>query len=94
MTTDTPKADATRVAIECLMLYMEQDRMAALEHIAALRANPDGPGPDTIIVGLLNLSMWLGFQLAKAHGAAPDDYEQAVREILSHLSIEAMPPEQ
>jgi hypothetical protein len=79
--------NATRIAIECLTLWMEpgeEARRNAAEHISKLRHDPGGPGADPIIVGLLNLSMLLVLQLAKAEGA--DDIAKRAGEILRELS--------
>jgi hypothetical protein len=86
-----PATAASRVAVECLTLWLEQDRQRAVDHIAALELDPDGPGANTIIVGLLNLSSWLVLTLAKEWGAATDDElrEKAgvvLREFLRQLS--------
>jgi hypothetical protein len=79
-----PATAATRIAVECLTLWMETDRQTAAEHIASLQHDPDGPGADRIIVGLLNLSMLLVFELAHAQGA--DDIRERAGEILRNLS--------
>jgi hypothetical protein len=68
-----PATAATRVAVECLTLWLEQDRQRAVDHIANLELDPGGQGGTTIIVGLLNLSSWLVLTLAKERGAATDD---------------------
>ena len=86
-----PAADANRVAVECLTLWLGQDRQRAIDHIAALEADPNGPGPTNLIVGLLNLSSWLVLTFASAQGATTDDElrEKAgviLREFLRQLS--------
>jgi hypothetical protein len=75
---------ATRVAIECLTLWLESDRPSAAKRIARLQHDPDGPGADTIIVGLLNLGMLLVVELARAQGA--EDLCKRAGEILRNLS--------
>ncbi len=45
----------------------------AAKHIADLTHDPDGPGADRIITGLLNLSMWLVLSLAKEQGTETGD---------------------
>lgn len=85
VTDPNPATDATRVAIEFLTLWMETDRLAAAEHIAGVIHDPDGPEPDTAITGLLNLSMFLLFALAKANGA--DDYKAWAGEYLHNFSV-------
>jgi len=73
MSETNPAAAATRVAIECVTLGLESDRQSATEHIAGLQHDPDGPGADRIIAGLLSLSHLLVLMLAKERGAATDD---------------------
>jgi hypothetical protein len=68
-----PGTAATRVAVECLTLWLEQDRQQAIVHISNLDADPSGPGPTNLIVGLLNLSSWLVLTLASAQGATTDN---------------------
>jgi hypothetical protein len=84
MTDSNQATPATRVAIEFLMLWIESDRSFAAEHIAGVLHDPDSPGREQVISGLLNLSMFLGFELAKANGAA--DYPAWIREHLAHIS--------
>lgn len=79
-----PATAATRVAIECLTLWLESDRDAAAGHIAGLQYDPGGPGADTIIGGLLNLSMLLVLELAQAQHA--EDIRERACEILHKLS--------
>jgi hypothetical protein len=81
-----PATANTRVAIECLMLWMEQDRLGAAQHIAKLQDDPDGPGADAIIVGFLSLSHLLVLMLAKERGAQREDLVDMARGILSSLS--------
>jgi hypothetical protein len=82
-----PAAAATRVGVECLTLWLEQDRQRAIDHIANLQVDPSGPGPTGLIIGLLNLSSWLVATLAEAQGAATDDeLREKAGEILSELS--------
>jgi hypothetical protein len=80
-----------RVAVECLSLWLEQDRQQAIDHIANLQVDPSGPGPTNLIGGLLNLSSWLVLTLASAQGATNDEElrEKAgvlLREFLRQLS--------
>jgi hypothetical protein len=81
-----PATAATRVAIECLTLWMEQDRLGAAERIAKLQVDPDGPGATTIITGLLNLSHVLVLSLAKARGAGPGELAERAHDILRDWS--------
>jgi hypothetical protein len=78
---------STRVAIEFLTVWLEWDREFATEHIYRVLKDPDGPGADMAIVGLLNLSMLLAFEMAKAQGATEDLQERA-RKYLSNLSAQ------
>ena len=94
--TETPKADATRIGIECLMVWIERDRQAAAEHIVGLQFDPDGPGATEMIVGLCNVGMMLVFHLAKQLGVESADYAGYVAksyEILNHLSMSGLPTE-
>jgi hypothetical protein len=86
-----PASANARVAVECLTLWLEPDRQRAIDHIAALEADPSGPGPTSLIVGLLNLSSWLALTFASSQGATTDDElrEKAgviLREFLRQLS--------
>jgi hypothetical protein len=69
----------TRIAVEFLTLWMQSDRKGAAEHIARVRHDPQGPGVDAIITGLLNLNMLTLFKLATAQGATTTEsfYETA-----------------
>jgi hypothetical protein len=79
-----PVTASTRVGIEFLTVWLEGDKQFATEHINRVLKDPDGPGADKAIVGLLNLSMLLALQLAKAQGA--ENLEEWVRKYLSNLS--------
>ena len=70
---ETNPAAATRAAVDCLALWLEQDRQRAIDHIANLQLDPSGPGPTNLVVGLLNLSSWLVLTLASGQGATTDD---------------------
>jgi len=84
---DTNRLTAsTRVGIEFLTVWLEWDREFATEHIYRVLKDPDGPGADMAIVGLLNLSMLLAFEMAKAQGA--EDLQERVRKYLSDLSAQ------
>jgi hypothetical protein len=79
-----PITASTRIGIEFLTVWLEGDKQFATEHINRVLKDPDGPGADKAIVGLLNLSMLLALQLAKAQGA--ENLEEWVRNYLSNLS--------
>jgi hypothetical protein len=83
-----PGTAATRVAVECLTLWLEpaSERLNAAKHIAELAHDPDGPGADRIITGLLNLSMWLVLDLAKERGATAEDMRERAMEYLRDFS--------
>jgi hypothetical protein len=81
-----PGTAATRVAIECLTLWLESDRLAAAKHIAELTHDPDGPGADRIITGLLNLSMVLVLDLAKERGATAEEMVEKAMDYLRDFS--------
>jgi hypothetical protein len=80
-----PTTAYTRVAVECLTLWLERDRVSAALHIALLKQDPDEA--DELIVGLLNLSHKLLLKLAKEPGATPYDLERKEREILRDPSL-------
>ena len=80
-----PTTASTRVAVECLTLWLEQDRVSAALHIALLKQDPDEA--DEMIVGLLNLSHKLLLKLARERGATPYDVRDKAREILCELSL-------
>jgi hypothetical protein len=69
-----PTTAHTRVAVECLTLWMEPDRVSAALHIAMLKRGPSEA--DELIVGLLNLSHKLLVKLAKERGATPFDLRE------------------
>jgi len=81
-----PATAATEVAVECLTLWL-QDRQRAIDHIANLEFDPSGPGPTSLIVGLLNLSSWLLLSLAETEGEATEvDLVERSTTILHKLS--------
>jgi hypothetical protein len=82
-----PKTEAMRVAIECLTLWMEpgpEARVSAADHILRLQYDPDSPGGNNVIPGVLNLSMMLVLRLAREQGA--EDLAQRAHEILHETS--------
>jgi hypothetical protein len=82
-----PKTEAMRVAIECLTLWMEpgpEARVSAVDHILRLQYDPDSPGGNNVIPGVLNLSMMLVLRLAREQGA--EDLAQRAHEILHETS--------
>ena len=79
-----PVTASTRVGIEFLTVWLEGDKQFATEHINRVLKDPDEPGADKVIVGLLNVSMLLAVELAEAQGA--EILEEWVRKYLSNLS--------
>ena len=79
---------ATRVAIECLTLWMEpaEARLRAAEHIAKVVHDPEGAGADTVITGLLNLNMMVLFMLVKEQGATAENMPERAAAVLRELS--------
>jgi len=79
--------DATRVAIECLTLWMEpgeQARQRAAAHIADVA--PDDEARHQLIAGLLNLSMMLATKLAKETNPPGADLLERAGDILREWS--------
>jgi hypothetical protein len=84
-----PATASTRVAIEFLTLWMESGdtaRLSALQYIQRVLNEPDGPSAMSVISGLLNLSMFLLYELAEAQGA--EDLQQRANEYLRNLSAQ------
>jgi hypothetical protein len=89
--TEEPRRDAARLAIECVMMWLEPDRQRAAEHITEnvlggetidqLMANRN-----QLITGLLNLSMFLVRDVARLLDPDADQIEKA-REILRHRAL-------
>jgi hypothetical protein len=78
--------EATRVAVECLTIWLETDKEKAAEHIAHLQHSPDGPGASTMISGFLNLSELLVLNLANERGANAGNLRQKAGDILREWS--------
>jgi hypothetical protein len=78
--------EATRVAIECLTIWLETDKEQAAEHVAHLQHSPDGPGASTMISGFLNLSELLVLSLAKERGADAGNVREKAGDILREWS--------
>jgi hypothetical protein len=79
----------TRVAVECLTVWIEPGqttRLPAVEHIAGVVHDPDGPGADLIIFGLLNLNELVLLQLVKDRGATAENMRERAGEFLRELS--------
>jgi hypothetical protein len=81
-----PATAGTRIAVEFVALWMEQDHLCAAEHIARILNDPDTPGAPLIVAGQCNLAMLLVLMLAKERGAGADDMMDKAREILQGLS--------
>ncbi|MGH3480465.1 MAG: hypothetical protein ACRDQD_26980 [Nocardioidaceae bacterium] len=83
------ETDNTRVALECLTLWMEpadEARYRAVQHISHLVHDADGPGAVNIISGLLDLSMFLVMSLARECGAGDEDLLTMAGDFLRQLS--------
>ena len=81
-----PATAYTRVAIECLTLWLEPDRVSAALHVALLKQEPDES--DGMIVGLLNLGHWLLLELARERGAGAGEDSLEARMILQDLALQ------
>ncbi|MFJ6085119.1 hypothetical protein ACIQI8_27295 [Streptomyces sp. NPDC092369] len=79
---------STRLAVEFLTVWMEQNRQAAVEHIVSVLDSEGGPERDFAIAGLLNLGHFLVIQVAKANGAVgAEELTEAAHEYLAYLSV-------
>ncbi|WP_409237367.1 hypothetical protein [Streptomyces sp. PA5.6] len=85
MTDQEHKEDATRLAIEFLMLWMNDDRQAAAAHISEVFYGDTAPDPMHVVAGLLNLNMLTIFELAKTQGA--EDHRAWAQEYLQQRSL-------
>jgi hypothetical protein len=88
-----PRAGSTRRGVELLTLWMQEgdnERWAAVERIHALVNDPNEPAPEDIVVGLLNLSMFLAILVAKAQitDSTGIDLLEVAREVVRKLSLE------
>jgi hypothetical protein len=81
-----PATASIRVAVECVTVWLESDRQSAAKYVAHLLHDPDGPGADTMITGLVSLSHFLVLTLAREHGAGVDDMVEKAQGILQGLS--------
>jgi hypothetical protein len=80
---------ATRVAVELLTLWIEQDREGAIDHIVRVLSDLDAAGAASIIAGQCNLSASLAFKLAVERGARTvDEATTKVGEILQEAALE------
>jgi hypothetical protein len=84
-----PAIAGTRVAVEFLTLWMEQDRLNTAAHIAEVINDPNGPGAPSIVAGQCNLGMLLVLRLAKERGAVTaEELGAKADQILQELSLE------
>jgi hypothetical protein len=82
-----PATAGTRIAVEFVTLWMEQDRLCAAERIARILNDPDTPDAPFIVAGQCNLAMLLVLMLAKERGAiTADQLRTEAGEILQELS--------
>jgi len=84
---------STRRGVELLTLWMQEgdnERWAVVERIHALVSDPNEPAPEDIIVGLLNLGMFLAVLVAKAQitDSTGIDLLEVAREVVRKLSLE------
>jgi hypothetical protein len=86
MAETNPATDATRIAVEFLMWWMEPDRLDAAAHIQRVLNDPTGPDAAHIIAAQLNLEMFLVLMLAKERGADADNIMEKSFGILQALS--------
>jgi hypothetical protein len=80
--------ESTRVAIECLTLWMEPGddaRVGAIKHIERLAHDARNSGADQIIYGLLDLSTILVQFFARSE-ALGNDFSEEARLILQRIS--------
>ncbi|MEU1621752.1 hypothetical protein ABZ479_31200 [Streptomyces sp. NPDC005722] len=84
MTEPSKAEEATRLAIEFLTLWLEDDREGAARHIAGVVEGLDGAERMRMVAGLLNLNMFVVLDLAKARGA--EDYRADAGAYLRHLA--------
>jgi hypothetical protein len=79
----------TRIAVEFLTVWTEQDQQTAITYIDAILNDPNGPGVPGIIAGQLNVGTLLVAMLAQARGAVtPNDISMMASEILRDLAGE------
>ena len=82
-----PATAGTRIAVELLTSWMEQDQQSAAERIERVLSDPNGPGARNIIAGQCNLGVLLVLWLAQERGArSTDDLMADAAEILRSLS--------
>ena len=80
---------ATRVAIECLTLWLEnapESRLNAAQHIRGLITEPDGPGAAQIITGLLNLNTMVLLELMEVREDPAEDMLKEAGDYLREYS--------
>jgi hypothetical protein len=76
----------TRIAVEFLRVWTQQDPLTAAKSIDAVLSNPNGPDVHTIIAGQLIVGKLLVAMLAQARGAVtPDDLGVKASEIHREL---------
>ena len=80
-----PTTAYARVAVECLTLWLEPDRVSAALHVALLKQDPGES--DAMVVGLLNLSHLLLLELARERGAVAGEDSLGALAILQDLSL-------
>jgi hypothetical protein len=81
---EMPAIARTRMAIEFLAVWIEQDRPSALTRIAGFLEDPNGPGHGNVIEGQLDLGMRLAVILAQERGAVTGAEVRAVVGAILH----------
>jgi hypothetical protein len=80
----------TRIAVEILTVWHEQDQPSAYAYIDAVLNDPTGPGAPSIMVGQLNVGAALVVMLAQERGAVtPHEITMMAGEILRGLAEDA-----
>jgi hypothetical protein len=76
----------TRIALDFLTVWTEQDHQVATTYIDAVLNDQNGPGVPSIIAGQLNVGAALVVMLAEARGAVtPNDISMMTGETLRGL---------
>jgi hypothetical protein len=80
----------TRIAVDLLTVWTEQNQVSAVNHVDAVLNDPNGPGAPIIVVGQLTVGAALVVMLAQAHGAVTANEIMAMAgEILRGLARDA-----
>ncbi len=80
---------ATRIAVECLTLWLQPGAeawVAAAEHMVELMGTPINATSIDMVSGLLNLNVWVLFDLMKERGLSLHEADAGVARYLQDLS--------